>query len=156
MSIRISNRSQYPDAEVRKLVRSVLRDLDADDVHVKVHHRRGSSGHTTGYYRHYWYPADGEDRPVIRVGLPKPGIPMDDYLTYERKEAPPVFALADWREALVAVTAHEAMHHRQSPRNYYRSSKQVHRQGGRGQRRYVEHECDWAALRAVRRYRERA
>jgi hypothetical protein len=155
MSVRITNTSTYPDAEVRQIVRGVLRDLDCDDVHVKVHRRRGDSGWTTGSYREYWFPRKDEDRPVIRVGLPKVGVAMDEYLPYDRKDGPPPFELRDWQEALVAVTAHEAMHHRQTPRNYYRSSAEVKRQDGRGQARFVEHECDWAAYRAVRRWRER-
>ena len=154
--VRITNSTQYPSAEVRKIVRRALRDLDVKGVHVDVYHRRGNSDHTTGEYREHWYPREGEDRPVIKVGLPKFGISPGIYHPYERENSPPVFALADWREALVMITAHEAMHHRQAPRNNFRSHKRVRRDGAvrPGKRRFVEIECDWAAYRAWKRWRE--
>jgi len=152
--IRITNRSQYPAAEVRQLVRRALNDLDITDVHVQIYHRKGESGHTTGRYREYWYPRRKEDRPVIQVGLPKVGVPICDYIPYQRKQSPPEFELRDWREALLAIVAHEGMHHRQTPRNYYRSTREVARTGSQGRARYVEHECDWAAYRAVKRWRD--
>jgi hypothetical protein len=130
-------------------VRQTLRDLDVTDVHVKIHYRRGNSGHTTGHYRPWWIPSDDEDRAVIRVGLPKPGVAIDTYAPYVRRDAPPKFELRDWREALIALVAHEGMHHRQTPRNAYRSSRQAMY---RGRHRYVESECDWAAYRAVKRW----
>jgi hypothetical protein len=147
MRVRVENTTDYPDAEVRRLVRAVIRDMEVNDVHVKVRQRR--DGHVTGRYRNWWTPGDGEDRPVITASLPKPGVELAAYMPYERRDAPPAFDLADWREALVAIVAHEAMHHRQTPRNGFRSSRKV--KGGR--RRYVESECDWAAYRMVRLYR---
>lgn len=149
MSVRVSNSSPYPAAEVRRLVRATLRDLDAGWVHVRVHTSRVRDGHTRGEYRSWWYPDRGEDRPVIRVSMPPLGVAPAPYRPYARRQAPPAFDLLDWREYLIAIVAHEGLHHRQTPRNGYRSSRKI-----RGLRhRYVEHECDWAAYRAVRRWR---
>jgi len=77
----------------------------------------------------------GEDREQIIVSLPR-GERIDSYIPYRRRQAPPSFELNDWREAVVAIVAHEGQHHRQLPRA-----------------RFGERECDWAAYRAVMRYR---
>lgn len=144
---RIRNKTGYDTPEVARLVRGVLKDMEIDMIEVRVGYSR--SGGTTGRYREFWYPSEGEDRPVIICCLPKPGLEILPWQPYTRQQAPPVFVLEDWREALVAIVAHEAMHARQTPRNGFASSKKIIG----GKRRYVEHECDWAAFRAVRRYR---
>lgn len=142
--IKIVNCTEYDTAEVRRLTRAVLKDAECTDVCVHIIHRRNRmSNHTGGQYRSYWWPSKGEDRPQILVSLPRPGVKIESYHPYQRRDAPEVMPLNDWREALVAVLAHEAEHHRQS------------RKRGR-QRRMVEVECDWAAHRALRRYREAA
>lgn len=153
MSILVRNKTEYDTKEVRQIVRQTLRDLDADDVAVTVYYSRSRPQGGTGYYREWWY-AKKEDRPQIRVGLPKPHVTeLGCYVPYERKrDRAPTFSLRDWREVLVAITAHEGMHHRQTPRNYYRSSRQAPGKGNK--HRYVESECDWAAYRAVMRFRE--
>jgi hypothetical protein len=74
------------------------------------------------------------------------------YMPYQRKDAPPDFELYDWREAIVALAAHEGWHHKQTPRHGYgyRSPS-----AKRAPARFVEVECDWAAYRAILRHRER-
>ncbi len=155
MSVGVKNLTGYPTGEVRRLVRRALSDIGADDVDVTVLHRRramdGDLSHATGRYFSWWTPRRGETRERIRISLPPPGVEPGCYHPYERKRGDcPTFPLADWREALVAVAAHEGMHHRQVSRNGYRSSRKA--KGGR--HRYVESECDLAAYRAVRYYRE--
>ena len=135
------NLTDYDTSELRRLVLATLRDGECDNVAVTVVYSR--SAHATGNYREWWYSKQGETRPQIRVRLPRPGVGIHDYTPYPRRHAPEPFPLPDWQTALVAVVAHEAQHHRQTPRNHYGRTRK------RG--RYVEVECDLAALRAVRR-----
>lgn len=145
--ILIHNESDYPTDEVRSIVRRALVDLDVREVRIRVRNRRNDSPRSSGHYREYWYPSRGEDRPQILVTLPRPGIQPHEYRPYERARGDcPTFPIEDWREKLLAIAAHEGMHHRQTPRNAYGSRKR------RG--RYVESECDMAAYRAVMRYRK--
>jgi hypothetical protein len=144
--IKVVNRTAYPDAEVRRIVRQQLRDAEVSDVCVTV--RQTKDSHAGGYWRAYWYPEDGEDRPQILVRLPKPGVTIADYAPYERvREQGRAFPLADWREALVAITAHEAEHHRQR-------FVLGERKGYKKRRVDVELRCDLAAFRAWRRWRD--
>jgi len=133
--IKVKNLTEHDSAEVRRLVRQTLRDFDISAVAVTIRYRRGGSTHATGRYRASWYPQRGEDREQIIVSLPR-GERIDSYIPYRRRQAPPSFELNDWREAVVAIVAHEGQHHRQLPRA-----------------RFGERECDWAAYRAVMRYR---
>lgn len=151
MSVRIVNETEYDTKEVRRLVRRALRYIDAaSDVTVTVVYRRRSKNdpearYASGHYREYWFPSKREDQPQIRVSLPRPSVVPGNYNPYPRlRESGVEFEIRDWREALVAVVAHEGMHHRQTPRNGY----------GRRRGRYVEAECDLAAYRAVGYHRE--
>ena len=152
MSVKISNLTDYSSAEVRRLVRATLRDLDADDVAVTVRYAVGRRrDHWGGRYREFWYPTRGEDRPQISARIPPQGAgewPLT-YRPYSRRDAPPILELGDWRELLVAVVAHEGKHHLQTPRHQYG------RKAGRkaAPPRFREVEADWAAYRAVLRMR---
>lgn len=144
--ILIHNESEYPSDEVRVIVRRALVDLDVEQVRVRVRSRKNDSRRTTGYYREYWYPSRGEDRPQILITLPRPGLQPHDYVPYARVRGEcPTFGIRSWREKLLAIAAHEGLHHKQTPRNAY---------GSRKRGRYVESECDMAAFRAVMRYRK--
>jgi len=149
--VKVFNLTSYPDARVRKIVRAVMRDLDVDDVEVRVLWQLRGGVSVSGSYRAWWSPSRGEDRPVMVLRLPKPGVEIEPWHPYERKRDPaPTFSLDSWEEALVAIAAHEGMHHRQTPRHafgYRRSDRK------RKPVRYRENECDWAAFRAVRRWR---
>ena len=128
------------------IVLGALRDLDVRGVCVTIRQRRNDSPSGKGWYREWWIPAKGEDRPQIRITLPSPGIQPAPFHPHKRVRGEcPVFVVADWREKLLALVAHEGMHARQTPRNGYGTTKQ------RG--RYVEAESDMAAYRAVMRYR---
>lgn len=145
--IKVVNKTTYPIADVRRIVRKQLREAEVSDVAVTVKHT--NDHHASGWWRAYWYPDNGEDRPQILVRLPKPGVSIADYTPYKRKrEQGKSFPLADWREALVAVVAHEAEHHRQR-------FVLGERKGVPGKRRsQVELRCDLAAYRAWCRWRE--
>jgi len=141
--VTVTNRTEYDTKEVRNLVRRTLRTFEATHaVSVTVHHTRKRDGYTRGWYRNYWYPSKGEDRPQIRVALPRPEDGLKPYVPYLRtREQGRIFEMHDWREALIAVTAHEATHHRQG-----------YRRNGKGGFREVD--CDLAAYRAVMYYRD--
>lgn len=136
----IRNRSPHPDAEVGALIRRTLRDLEVTGLCITV--RGTKKRHCSGSYRPIWFPGRGEDREQIFISLSN--IWPSTYNPYNRKDGVEPFELRDWREGLVAIAAHEAMHHRQTLRHDY---------GARRRGKYVERECDYAALRAVQRYR---
>lgn len=140
-ALRVINETSYPSGEVSRLVRWTLSTFEADCVDVTVSYSRKRDGITRGFYRDWWYPAKGETQPQIRVSLPRPEDAVAPYEPYRRKrERGKVIDLADWREALVAIVAHEATHHRQADRDVA----------------YREVDADLAAFRAVGYYREKA
>lgn len=140
--ILVRNKTEYPDAEVKELVLETLREFECEFLEVQVYHTHDQ--YVRGNYREYWRPKRGESRPVATIGIPRPGIEIADYLPYERaREQGKSFPLPTWQDALVAVAAHEGMHHKQTPRNGYGTMKK------RG--RFVEVEADLAAYRAVAR-----
>lgn len=130
--IEIVNRSGYPTRRVKAIVRNALADLDVADIFILVRTHRRRHGETRGVYYNGGH---------VEVSLPPTDVePSCTWHPYRRKEAPPAFELRGWEEHLAAVVAHEAHHHRQWLAG----------------RPAIEHECDWAAYRAVRRYREQA
>lgn len=138
--ITITNKSEYPTREVKKLVRKALGYADiTDGLSVVVTHFQKKTGF--GNERTWmggWY---NPRRREIVAKIVKPGWKPNAYHPYQRKpQVAPTFELRDWREQLVALVAHEANHHRQRSRP-------------RGNR-YVEVECDLAAFRAVQYLRE--
>ncbi len=147
----VINNTAYPDKEVKKIVLAELAAAEINDGLVVTVKHCGSS-HAGGWWRGYWYRADGEDRPQIQIRLPKPGVAIGDYKPYFRKrEQGRSFPLATWQEALVAVAAHEAEHHRQ-----YRGGERRGTRGSGTRRSQVEVRCDLAAYRAWLAYREAA
>lgn len=149
VSVGVKNHSSYPTRRVGTLVRRVLRDLDADDVDVTV-----KDGHRmTGRYHPSWYPDRRETREKITLRLPAPEVFPVTWSYYERKrEMPPPLEIRSWEEALVALAAHEGQHHRQMPRNGY--GRPGSGKTGKALPRFREAECEWAAYRAVQRYRD--
>jgi hypothetical protein len=144
MTLRVTNRTEYPTREVARLARKTLGYFEiSEGVEVIVyHHRSRTEDCVCGHYRNFWYPSRGERGPVITAGIPRPGVQPGPYHAYRRKrEQGPDFEIADWREALVAIVGHEGWHHRQ-----------VRRRNGKGGFREVE--CDLAAYRAVGYLRE--
>jgi len=140
--ITIRNATDYDTKEVRRLARRTLRVFEVTGVEVTVNYTRKRDGHVRGWYRNYWYPKRGEKGPQIRASLPRPEETIQPYTPYRRKgEMGKKFDMTDWREALVAIVAHEATHH-----------KQGCRRNGKGG--FRELDCDLAAYRAVIYYRE--
>jgi hypothetical protein len=137
--ITITNKSEYPTREVKKLVRKTLGYADiTDGISVVVTHfqKKTWSGERT--WMGGWY--DPRKREIV-AKIVKPGWKPTAYYPYQRKpQVAPTFELRDWREQLVALVAHEAHHHRQ-------------RRRPKGNR-FVEVECDLAAYRAVQYLRE--
>jgi hypothetical protein len=164
--VQVENLTDLPTREVAKIVRWVARELDADDptLLVRVKRARGFKGRyyprareqggsvynwNTGGWKEIEVKVPVGVAHLVTASLPK------GYLTgrlafsyYSRRETPPPLTVETWQEALVAITAHEVMHHRQ-----YRARHQ--RASGRRRWQFRETECDFAAYRIVMRWRQR-
>jgi len=160
----IQNETDYDGRTVNSIVRWVFKDmeLDGDRVMVKVKHHRGTWAYQGRFYPHArWQskevyswdrgeyvevgprvPAGISHLLVCRIG--RPGIYPCQTHVYKRKDSPGTWEVADWREALVSITAHEAMHLRQ-----YRT----HPKGKRG--RFNEVQTEWAAFRLWRDWKSK-
>lgn len=160
----IENHTDFPAREVERLVRWTLRELDVDDRSLCVRVKRGRRGLSGRYYPlarnhstsfHSW----GSGYAEVEVRLP-PGcshlitmkLPERNYPRwfhyYSRRETPPELHLASWQEAIVALAAHEGTHH-------WQWLHKRERRSGRRRFQFRETECDFAAYRLVRRWRER-
>jgi hypothetical protein len=138
------NETGYPDDEVERLVRFALDDLELRrTVKVRVSYTRLSTARKL-YGGPYVYGATGvagSSGMALRIGRP------DDFPVPWRDRRPKqtgtVGILADWREALVAIAAHEGKH-----------VEGYHRRGWEGGQA-EEDRCDAYARRVLRQYRER-
>lgn len=155
MTVRVVNESSHPTKTVERLVRSTLADLDVRSCTVRIVDSKSSW--TSG-----WWESGGWSGSQILIRLVKPGVTPSEYIPYHRiRESGKRFPLADWKEALVAVAAHEGEHHRQffvlGERSGRRARKtrdgRVLRPGSGRRRVDVELRCDLAAYRAWKRYR---
>ncbi len=157
---RVVNESSYPTKTVERIVLAQARDLGVEKTHVTVLVRDAKLNRwsTKQYASGYWqYLGGAWARSEIVIRLPKRGHPIGDYHPYERKrEQGKSFPLADWKEALVAVAAHELEHHRQRVVLGEVAGTRARRgRPGSGHRRVdVELRCDLAAYRAWKRYRQ--
>jgi hypothetical protein len=115
----VRNTSRYPTDEVRALVSFAARDLDMRGVcvNVKNSHRYAYGGYAyLGVPELSNAPASSEYLITLRLGAP------DRFpVTPPRRRGAPPLRLACWREALVAVAAHEAWHIQQYRRELPRS-----------------------------------
>lgn len=160
--LKIVNETQYDARVLNGIVRWVFRylDLTGDRVVVKVKHHNGSHAYQGRFYANarlhggvvydtWGYPQ--EVAPKIPAGyshlivcrIAKPGVYPRSTHVYNRKDSPGTWTVADWREALVSITAHEAMHLKQ----YLKP-----RRNNRG--RFNEVETEWAAFRLWREWKE--
>jgi len=152
----VQNETGYDGRGVSACVRFVFRELDlsGDGVVVKVKHHNGAyayqgriyfqawghGSHVYNYSRGEWayvaprMPMGYNHLIVCRLG--KPGTYPCDTNVYDRKDSPGTWTVTDWREALVAITAHEATHLRQYLKQQKRS----------------EVETEWAAYRLWARW----
>lgn len=107
----VQNTSRYPTAEVENLVQFATGDLDMRRVcvNVKNSHRYPYGGYAyLGVPEISNAPASSEYLITLRLGAPE-RFPF----TPQRRRGSPPLRLGCWREALVAVAAHEAWHIRQ-------------------------------------------
>lgn len=168
-ALKIVNETDYDGRSVAACVRFVFRqlDLDGEGVVVKVKHHRGSHAYQGRFYAHaanhvgYVYDPDALTADdygwktiapkmprgyrhllVCRIGTPSV-YPTETHV-YQRRDSPGTWIVRDWREALVSIVGHEAMHLRQ----HLTSPK-----GKRG--RFNEVDTEWAAYRMWLRWRER-
>jgi hypothetical protein len=104
----IQNTSRYPTDDVERLVRFATADLDMRGVCVNV---KNSHRYAYGGYAYLGVPEISNAPPssdylvTLRLGAPE-RFPF----TPPRRRGVPPLRLACWREALVAVAAHEARH----------------------------------------------
>lgn len=156
-----ANETVYPTREVRGIVAWVLKYLEVENdrcfVKIKHHSRKhayngrfypNASMHATVLYKEPYVGAGYEEPYHVAPSVPrgfvhlivcrigKPGTYPCMNHVYDRKDSPGRWEVADWQEALVAITAHEAMHLRQYKMNP---------RGKRG--RMNEVETEWAAYR---------
>jgi hypothetical protein len=143
----IRNTSRYPDEEVSELVRFALSAIDARGVCVNVKNssatRRGRAYSRIPAISN----APAHSRYLITIGIGAPQrFPFEDG-SYTRRNGEvvkrrggrwPVETLADWREALVSVAAHEAKHIEQFRTGTRRSEVECHHFSAAVLRRYRE------------------
>jgi hypothetical protein len=104
----VQNTSRYPTDEVERLVEFATGDLDMDRVCVNV---KNSQRYPYGGYAYLGVPeisnapASSEYLITLRLGGPE-RFPF----TPPRRRGSPTLELGCWREALVAVAAHEGWH----------------------------------------------
>jgi len=155
----IQNETGYDGRTVAGCVRYVFRELElsGSGTVVKVKHHNGShayqgriyyQAHTHG--RHVRSHGRGEwawVAPSVPIGyrylivcrIGKPGTYPAETHVYDRRDSPGTWTVSDWGEALVSITAHEAMHLRQYLAGRARS----------------ETETEWAAYRLWQRWTQR-
>lgn len=159
----IRNRTRYPDAEVKQLVRYGFADLELPSRHsilvrvgyVRLSHWRRATDSIYG--------ASGiaYDHVYVKPDVPR-GAAYEVHLNVAREEDYPapwydprpvpeheVGELADWREALVAIAAHEGKHVEQ----FQRMPGRANRRAAGESHRSEEDRCNAEAARRVRRWR---
>lgn len=122
--MKILNRTDRPTKEIRRLIRYATRGLNAEHAvyEIRESRRRAWNGkrYASGHARKDW-PA-GHGRIVIRIP-PDSEFPFEGWQRH--KASPWNHDYHCWREALVALAAHEAKHI-DIPTAYYQdNSKQV-------------------------------
>ena len=115
----VQNWSRYPTDEVERLIRFATVDIDMRRVCVNV---KNSHRYAYGGYAYLGVPTISNAPPgseylvTLRLGAPE-RFPF----TPPRRRGSPALQLGCWREALVAVAAHEAWHIQQYRRELPRS-----------------------------------
>lgn len=109
----LKNESDYPEAEVRRLVEFAVRDVDMRDVFVRLRNIRDTR--RRGPYRGRAYrgvpqlsSAPAAAAYLVTLHLGPPGVfPLPPHRPTKRS---PELEIATWQDALVVVAAHEAAH----------------------------------------------
>jgi hypothetical protein len=159
----IANTSVQPTRQVSSIVRWVLRELDAElgDLLVKVKNTKSSHHRGTCYWNadewHGNLPIG--IRHLLVCCIPrKPSYLMQS----KRRNGPPPYTILDWKQALVAITAHEGTHVRQ-----YLNQPDWHGQGHERRLKdgrtvhvnpphFSEVDAEWAEFRLLKRWKERS
>ena len=151
---KIDNQTELPHAQTKSIVRWVLRELGVDDPTLMVRIVRMKERDRT-YGRFYpdarvdwpnvWkqrsinFAIPEEAQHLIVIRLPRePHRPAE---TKKYKGGPPEYEVTDWRESLLCLAAHEAMHVRH------------HLYPKPGHPRWSEVEAEWAEYRLLKRWR---
>jgi hypothetical protein len=142
MSNRLSirNTSRYPDAVVKALVNFARDDRDVGSISVEI-------TDTKFTFRGRFHAPDSVR---VRVGSPAHFPSVNN--KYPGLKTAPVYTLADWQEAIVAVTAHEFVHRMQYLASRMQSSGLDLPHPGK-KVRYSEIDADRSALRTLERFR---
>jgi hypothetical protein len=143
----IENQSRYDGRTVRSIVKFAARELEVDTGRTLIKVKDSKYRYGGWFYWGNRVPRhlSGYDCLItIRLGQPEK-FPCT-YHTYNRRDSPKAWELADWREALASVAAHELMHLRQF------QQPELSR-NNRG--RLNEVETEWAAWRILNRWRGR-
>jgi len=129
----VENLSRYPDSEVFPLVEFATEGIDMRGVHARVKNStRSVSGRTYPDVSHeiFSVPAGTLYLITVKIGPPKK-FPTVEHRYGWKQPGPrnqfPMISYADWREALVAVAAHEAMHIEQFKQGRPRSELETSR-----------------------------
>jgi len=129
----VENLSRYPDSEVFPLVEFATEGVDMRGVHVRVKNStRRVSGRAYPDVSHeiFSVPAGTLYLITVKIGPPKK-FPTVEHRYGWKQPGPrnqfPMISYADWREALVAVAAHEAMHIEQFKQGRPRSELETSR-----------------------------
>lgn len=150
---KIDNQTDLPHSKVKGIVRWVLRELEVDlpalvvrVVRAKEKDRTlgrfyvNASQHWPIVWKqrgpHFVIPDEAEHLVVLRV----PRTPQQQRVM---RSGPPAYEVNDWRESLLCIAAHEAMHvrHELFPIP--------------GRPRFSEVDAEWAEYRLLRRWREK-
>lgn len=150
----IRNTSRYPTDEVRRLVKLATSDLDMSRVCVNVKNL-GEFGRRRG--RAYSYvPAVSNAPPgskylvVLRLAPPE-RFPQESVYYTDAGPRWPRVTIADWREALIHIAAHEGLHIEQFREGLRRSELKCERFAERVLNNYRSRVAHIAALEAGRR-----
>lgn len=159
MKAHLDNQTKLPTRSVKKIVSWVLEQLDVDTEELLVRVKKSRSINHHGRFYEYAQGtrielqrlSDGKIT-IIEPRLPKGAehlilayIPLESVqLKHDRKlrGGPPPIDPQDWREHLLCITAHEALHFHQF---LYPRQK----------RRYSEVDAEWAEFRLLKRWREK-
>jgi len=112
--MRLKNTSRYPTVEVQRLVRLAAKGVESSRVEVHVKNSKwvfaGRAWHNIGHNNIVSVADDVDDLVVIRVGSPD-RFPIE--FQYPKLKTAPMYLISNWKEAIIALTAHELYHIKQ-------------------------------------------
>lgn len=144
------NETKYRSGEVAKIVRWVMRYLEVEDrpVMVKIKHTNKNHPFAGRFYPEANRTAFAKVPHgtlyliIARIAPPTAEKYPAVYHPYTRRNGPDPWTCETWREALVSIMAHEAMHLRQHVTNNGEHGK------------YNEVDTEWAAYRLLQEWKK--